>query len=70
MTALPPLALDVAGRILEVNDLVAYCLAGTSAQMRVGKVIKISAKQVAIKQYGETRPLLRNHEAVAKVSRE
>lgn len=64
------IALDVAGKALELDDVVAFCLAGTSAKMRLGIVRKISPKQVAIKRIGQERLVLRNHDAVSKVSRE
>ena len=41
---IPPL--DVAGKLLQVGDSVAFCRASRSSSMVVGKVIRITKKQV------------------------
>jgi len=39
---------DVAGKIIEVGDTVAFCVAGRSSDMRLGKVMSIMKKQCSI----------------------
>lgn len=40
---------DVSGHKLTVGDYVAYCLGGKGTQMRVGEVLRMTAKSVIIK---------------------
>lgn len=40
---------DVSGRELKVGQKVAFCLAGKSYAMCIGKVIRVMSKTVAIK---------------------
>lgn len=40
---------DVSGRELKVGQKVAFCLAGKSSAMRIGKVVRVMPKTVAIK---------------------
>lgn len=40
---------DVSGRELKVGQKVAFCLAGKSYAMRIGKVVRVMPKTVAIK---------------------
>jgi hypothetical protein len=39
---------DVSGKTLAVGDDVAYCLGGKGTQMRVGEVLRMTAKSVII----------------------
>lgn len=39
---------DIVGEKLGVGDTVAFCLAGTSSDMRLGKVVKVNKKTVSI----------------------
>jgi hypothetical protein len=39
---------DVSGQTLAVGDKVAYCLGGKGTQMRVGEILRITAKSVII----------------------
>lgn len=40
--------LDVAGKEIEVGMSVAFCTAGRSSDMRLGKVVRMTKKQVEI----------------------
>lgn len=40
---------DVSGRELKVGQKVAFCLAGKSFAMRIGEVVRVMPKTVAIK---------------------
>lgn len=46
---------DVSGRELKVGQKVAFCLAGKSYAMCIGKVIRVMPKTVAIKHETYTR---------------
>lgn len=39
---------DIAGKVIDIGDTVAFCTAGKSSDMRIGKVIRITPKQVEI----------------------
>jgi len=39
---------DVSGQELAVGDKVAYCLGGKGTQMRVGEILRMTAKSVII----------------------
>ncbi|QYW06661.1 hypothetical protein uav_130 [Pseudomonas phage UAVern] len=41
-------AKDVSGKVLNVGDKVAYCLGGKGTVMRVGEVLRMTAKSVII----------------------
>lgn len=42
----PPL--DVAGKLIQLGDTVAFCVAGRSSDMRIGKVMSLMKKQCSI----------------------
>jgi len=59
--------LDVDGKLLQVGDRVAFCLGGKGTEMRLGEVIKVTAKQVLIQHRGKNQTTARAFDAVAKV---
>lgn len=63
---------DVAGRELVVGQRVAYCLAGTSQDMRIAKIKSITPKMVILDTVIDawSQPLRRDHRAVCVIPEE
>lgn len=59
--------LDVDGKMLQIGDRVAFCLGGTGTVMKLGEVIKVTAKQVLIQHRGSNQTTQRAFDAVAKI---
>lgn len=47
---------DIAGKIIDLGDKVAFCTAGKSSDMRIGEVIQVTPRQVKV-AYSERKPI-------------